>query len=391
MAEPGPVPARGDRCPADSACVVPDLPPRGALRLTDVLGACVAALDPALPGAREEARARLGIGPAPQVLVLLVDGLGWVPLEARLGHAPVLRSHREDTTVVHTVVPSTTAAAITSFATGRLPGATRMVGYSVRAGGDTMKLLAFAEGVDPVLWQPCDTTFERLARVGVESAVVSPAAFAGSGLTRAALRGARHVGASGWDQRIRAALRELRAGTPLVYLYWSDIDHTGHHHGVGSEEWTNALEEFDAGLRMLLAGLPEGVRAVLTADHGMVDTSPEWLLDLATRPDLDEGVAAIAGEARCVHVHARAGRGPEVLQRWRDVLADVAWVWRPGEMAEVLGEGPGSAVVGDALVLMRGHHGVVDSRVQSAGSIAQVGVHGSLTSDEMLVPVMRLA
>lgn len=387
----GPVPAAGHRCPADSDVAVPDLPPQGALRLTDVLGACVAALDPDLPGARDAAREALAIEPAEQVLVLLVDGLGWVPLEARLGHAPVLRAHREATTVVHTVAPSTTAAAITAFATGRLPGATRMVGYSVFAEGGTMNLLAFAEGVDPVLWQPCDTTFEVLARAGVTSAVVSPSAFAGSGLTRAALRGARHVGATGWEQRIRAALHELRAGTRVVYLYWSDIDHAGHHHGVGSEEWTAALEEFDAGLRLLLAGLPRGVRAVLTADHGMVDTSPDQLIDLAEHPELDEGLAGIGGEARCVHVHAREGAAAGVLERWRDVLAERAWVWGPEDMADVLGEGPGSAVVGDALVFMRGHRGIVDSRVQSAGSISQVGIHGSLTSDEMLVPVMRLA
>lgn len=391
MIATGPADPPGQRCAADSDTAVPDLPPAGALRLSDVLGACVAALDPELPGAREAARERLCIEAGGQVLVILTDGLGWVPLEARLGHAPVLRSHQGSTSVIHTVAPSTTAAAITSFATGRLPGATRMVGYSVWGPEGPMNLLAFAEGVDPLGWQPCDTTFETLARAGVASAVVSPSAFAGSGLTRAALRGARHVGASGWDQRIRAALRELRSGTPLVYLYWSDIDHVGHHHGVGSQEWTAALEEFDAGLRTLLAGVGRGVRVVLTADHGMVDTSPGQLLDLAERADLDEGVAGIAGEARCVHVHAREGQGARVIARWREVLDGQAWIWGPEEMAEVIGEGPGAAVVGDALVFMRGHRGVVDSRVQSAGSIAQVGVHGSLTSDEMLIPVVRLA
>jgi len=387
---------------AEGALAGARLPAPGDLRLTEVLGACVAAIDPTLPGALDEGvPASLGLptGEARQVLVILVDGLGLVPLESRLGHAPVLRAHRGDIRAAHTVAPSTTAAAITAFATGRRPGATRMVGYSVlRDGGagtghgpDVMNLLAFAEGVDPVQWQPCDTAFERLAQAGVASCVISPPTFAGSGLTRAALRGARHVGATSWSERMGAALRELQAGTPLVYLYWSDIDHAGHHHGVGSEEWTAALEEFDAGLRLLLAGLPHGVRAVLTADHGMVDTSPDRLIDLAEHPELDEGLAGIGGEARCVHVHALEGAAARVLGRWRDVLGERAWVWGPEDMAEVLGEGPGAAVVGDALVFMRGHRGIVDSRVQSAGSISQVGIHGSLTSDEMLVPVMRLA
>lgn len=264
-----------------------------------------------------------------------------------------------------------------------------MVGYSVLGESGVMNLLAFAPGVDPQLWQAMPTHFEQLAQVGVESAVVSPSGFAGSGLTRAALRGARHAGALGWEDRVRVAVEELRAGTPLVYLYWSGIDHEGHIHGVASQEWEHALEEFDAGLAILERTLPPGVAAVLTADHGMVDTAPELLIDLATTPALDEHVAAIAGEARAVHVHATDSSA--MIERWSDVLADQAWVVAREDLADYLGEGPGLDLVGDAMVFMKGRAGIVDSRVQSQRSIAQMGLHGSLTSDEMLIPVMVIA
>ena len=88
-----------------------------------------------------------------------------------------------------------------------------------------MNLLAMEGGPAPTEWQPTPTYFERLAAADVSSAVISPARFAGSGLTGAALRGARHVPAESLSDRVSAALRELRAGTPLVYLYWSEIDH----------------------------------------------------------------------------------------------------------------------------------------------------------------------
>lgn len=400
----GPVEPAGARVAADeggaalvggwevgAGATSPDLAPAGAPRLTDVLPACIAALDPGLPGADPAAARLLGVDPAPQVLLVLVDGLGWVPLSDHLAHAPTLRCHRSSTAVVHTVVPSTTAAAITSLGTGRPPGRTRMAGYSVLGPSGVMNLLAFAPGVDPEQWQPCPTLFEGLGAAGVDSVVVSPATFAGSGLTRAALRGARHVGALSWEDRIGAAVAELRSGTPLVYLYWSDIDHRGHAHGVDSREWVVGLEEFDAGLRDLLDRLPHGVRAVLTADHGMVDTSPELLLDLAARPDLDEGVAAIAGETRAVHLHAQGGQAERVVARWRDVLGEDAWVYDRSQTPDLLGGEAGAEVVGDAAVFLRGRRGIVDSRVQGAGSISLVGVHGSLTSDEMLVPVTVLA
>lgn len=366
------------------------LPEADSARLTQVLGACIAALDPRLPGADPAAAGVFDCEATDQVLVIFVDGLGYIPLNRRIGHAPVLRAHRDSTRVAHTVIPSTTAAGITAFGTGCMPGQTRMVGYSVAHGDGVMNLLAFEDGVNPEHWQPCSTLFERLAQVGIDTAVISPPQFANSGLTRAALRGSRHVGAVSLEARIDAAVKELRSGTPLVYFYWSEIDHAGHVNGVESAEWTAALEEFDAGLRALLARIPRKVRTVLTADHGMIDVSSQTLFDCAAHPELAQGVRIIAGETRSLHVHAQPGEAQAVRQRWADVLGERAWVMSPQEASRYLGEGPGCDLIGDAIVFMADRYGVVDSRIQSPGAIGLVGVHGSLTEDEMLIPVIRL-
>ncbi|WP_022867929.1 alkaline phosphatase family protein [Schaalia vaccimaxillae] len=369
-----------------------DLPTADEPLLTDVLGASLAALDPALPGADDGAREALGIASdAEQLLVILADGLGYYGMADHFGHAPTLRSMRNDIRSIHTVVPSTTAAAITAFGTGAFPGATRMVGYSVLHNYSVMNLLAFEGGPAVEDWQSVKTRFELLAEVGVESAVVSPSSFAGSGLTRAALRGSRHVGAFSWEERCAAALGELRKGTRVVYLYWSDIDHAGHGHGIGSPQWVAALEDFDRGLGSLLRRLPAGVRCVLTADHGMVNVERSDLADLAAQPGLGAGVVAIAGETRAVHVHAELDEEDAVIERWRNELGDRAWILVGDEIAAVIGTGPGVEVVGTALVLMRERFGVVDSRTQSFQSIAMPGVHGSLTPEEMRIPVLQLA
>ena len=49
---------------------------------------------------------------------------------------------RADIRSIHTIVPSTTSAAITAFGTGARPGATNMVGFSVAYGDGVMNLLA---------------------------------------------------------------------------------------------------------------------------------------------------------------------------------------------------------------------------------------------------------
>ena len=369
-----------------------DLPRVGDPLITDVVAGGLATIDPALPGASAQAAASLGMETgAHQLLLILVDGLGYELIEEYVGHTPTLRRVRGDVRSIHTVVPSTTAAAITAFGTGERPGATNMVGFSVAYRGTVMNLLAMEGGPAPSEWQPVPTYFERLAAADVASAVVSPARFAGSGLTGAALRGARHVPAETLDERVSAALRELRAGTPVVYLYWSEIDHAGHGSGVGSDSWIANLEEFDAGLARLLRSLPAGVRTVMTADHGMINVDASQIVDVASTPALREGVRIVAGETRAVHVHADAGRADEVEARWRDVLGESAWIVSGEAISALIGAGDGAAVIGDFLVLARGRSGVVDSRTQSASAIAMPGVHGSLTSTEMRIPVVVLS
>ena len=369
-----------------------DLPRVGDPLITDVVAGGLASIDPALPGASAQAAASLGMETgAHQLLLILVDGLGYELIEEYVGHTPTLRRVRGDVRSIHTVVPSTTAAAITAFGTGERPGATNMVGFSVAYGGTVMNLLAMEGGPAPSEWQPVPTYFERLAAADVASAVVSPARFAGSGLTGAALRGARHVPAETLDERVSAALRELRAGTPVVYLYWSEIDHAGHGSGVGSDSWIAHLEEFDAGLARLLRSLPAGVRTVMTADHEMLNVDASQIVDVASTPALREGVRVVAGETRAVHVHADAGRADEVEARWRDVLGESAWIVSGEAISALIGAGEGAALIGDFLVLARGRGGVVDSRTQSASAIAMPGVHGSLTSTEMRIPVVVLS
>ena len=329
-----------------------DLPGAGDPCITDIIPAALAAIDPSLPGACQQAASSLGVeAGARQVLLILVDGFGYELMMDHMGHTPTLRRLRSDIRSIHTIVPSTTSAAITAFGTGARPGATNMVGFSVAYGSGVMNLLAMEGGPAPTEWQPADTL----------------------------------------EQRVNAALRELRAGTPVVYLYWSEIDHCGHSHGVASDAWIGQIEQFDAGLSMLLRGLPRGVRAVLTADHGMINVDPAAIVDVASTPALRDGVRIVAGETRAAHVHAQEGRAEEVAARWRETLGESAWVLTRDQMPALIGPGDGAATIGDLLVLSRGRAGVVDSRTQSASAIAMPGIHGSVTPTEMRIPVITLA
>lgn len=385
---------------------------------------------------------QLGDAQAPIVMVL-VDGLGWQMLHERAGHTPNLRRLLADSDYLHTCAPSTTAAALTTLATGVYPGAHAMVGYAVRdpllrghlgAGhvpgpGDVFDLITFKNSShDPLTWQSVPTLIERAnakanAGCGPQLGAVSigRSKFAGSGLSLAAWRGFKHIGVDALDQRPYQAYRAIKEGAKLVYLYVGELDHAGHNHGWHSDKWLEALEALDAMVGQLFRRLPAGTRIVLTADHGMVDTDRHHRIDLAKEKELAKDVVAVAGESRFLQLYvpddvasAPAAGSPglgvagprgdggvvensgreklaqSVAKRWAEFLGDRA-IWVGTDPSPLMGAlSPGArAAVGDILVALNDNWTVVDSRVQSFHATQLIGVHGSLTPVELEVPLIK--
>lgn len=364
---------------------------------------------------------QLGDAQAPIVMVL-VDGLGWQMLRERAGHTPNLRRLLADSDYLHTCAPSTTAAALTTLATGVYPGAHAMVGYAVRdpllrghlgAGhvpgpGDVFDLITFKNSShDPLTWQSVPTLIERAnakanAGCGPQLGVVSigRSKFAGSGLSLAAWRGFKHIGVDALDQRPYQAYRAIKEGAKLVYLYVGELDHAGHNHGWHSDKWLEALEALDAMVGQLFRRLPAGTRIVLTADHGMVDTDRHHRIDLAKEKELAKDVVAVAGESRFLQLYVpddvavenneRKELAQSVAKRWAEFLGDRA-IWVGTDPSPLMGPlSPGArAAVGDVLVALNDNWTVVDSRVQSFHATQLIGVHGSLTPVELEVPLIK--
>lgn len=363
------------------------LPGRGSVRT--VLAAAMDAAELERTAAEPWAtwRDELAFPRARRACVVLIDGLGHTQLTERSGHFPFLRGLLPDGAVLDTVVPSTTAAAITSIGTAATPGQTGMLGYTVRdpGSGQLMNMIRWDQDFMPVeVWQRRATLAQQLA-APQRFVNVGPARFAGSGLNRAAFRGARDVSAETLRDRVDATVAQLAGSADVVYLYWGEVDHVGHVAGWGSWQWGEEATRTDRELARLAAALPRDTLLIVTADHGMVDVAER--IDAAVEPELARGVDLISGEPRASHLHTN---DEGVLERWREFLGDRAWVVPRVEALPLYGElDPRfERVVGDVVVFARGRTVVVDSRTQTPASMALVGVHGSLTGAEMRVPVL---
>jgi len=339
----------------------------------------------------------LDLVPARRSVVVLIDGLGFELLRQRSGHAPFLRGMLPEAHRLCAGFPSTTATSMGTFGTGLPPGAHGLVGYEVLVPGEDRLLneLSWENGPDPRRWQPIQTVFERADAAGVEVTRIGAGFFDGSGLTNAALRGGRFTAAQTLDARVDSALAAVRASKrALVYLYWGELDKVGHVRGCQSLEWGEELELIDRSMARLVASLPSDTSVFVTADHGMVDAPHELRIDLAQDPELARGVRHVGGEFRSLQLYCERGATDDVLASWRERLGGRAWVLSRDEAVAQGLFGTVSARVlpriGDVIAAMRDNFAIVDSRTARPQLLALLGLHGSLTPEEVAIPLIQV-
>lgn len=321
----------------------------------------------------------------------LIDGLGATLLREHLAQAPTLAGARG--ACIDTVFPTTTPVALASLGMGELPGTHGFVGASFRLPetGHVLAPLTWGGEPSPMAVQPEPTMFERLADAGVQVRTVSAGAYAQSGLTRAVLRGPAYVPAEGVDGRLDALAAMPWGATPsLTYIYWPDLDRTGHEHGVGSPQWLAVLREADRLVRGIVERLPADAALIVTADHGMVNCPVDERIVIDDEPDLLADVELVAGEPRARHLYVRAGGVDDVARRWRDRLGELVTVYTREELADsgLIGavEDFAAERLGDVVAVCEGAASLassVDPRVS-----ALLGQHGALTREEQSVPAV---
>ncbi len=339
----------------------------------------------------------LSLPQAPAYVVLLIDGLGHELLAEHRVQAPYLHSLLGDPVndgpPATCGVPSTTATSLTSLGTALTPGQHGLVGFTSRVPetGALLNSLFWDQPVDPLEWQPNATAFARLEAVGVHTSVVSKREFEGSGLTRCGQRGAAYVGADEVGERIAGAVAGASARPSLTYVYDGDLDWHGHRAGVDSQRWRSQLRDIDEDAQELREALPEEVRLLVVADHGMVDSTPQTHLDIDDHPPLREGVTLLGGEARFRHVYCRGGAVRDVAATWREVLGDRATVLTRDEAIERGWFGSVDPQVrlrlGDVVAAAHDSWALMSSR-DFTYEMTLIGLHGSLTPREMQIPIL---
>ena len=171
---------------------------------------------------------------ASQIVLLVIDGLGAEQLRQRAHLAPILTG--ADGGSITSVAPSTTACALTTLVTGRVPAEHGVVGYRVALDGEVFNVLQWSlRGKDARMMVPAHQFQPFASFPGARSPVpvVTRYDYGPTGFTAA------HLGAvelHRWHTQagLVTSVRQLtEAGAPFVYAYYEGIDKSPTPRGSG--------------------------------------------------------------------------------------------------------------------------------------------------------------
>lgn len=353
----------------------------------DYNGACVSNVVPALLE-----HSLLGQGWIPdyaldarQVVLLVIDGLGWNQLCARQALAPCLAASVGGP--ITTVAPTTTAAALTSITTGTPPGEHGIVGYRIRTGGETLNALRWVTEHGDARERVLPSEMQAVSPFGSRNPVViTKSEFARSGFTQAHLSQTRFHGYSTIATLVHEIQSAVAAGERFVYAYYDGLDRVGHErgHGAAFDAEFAFVDRLVAEIRDLLA---DDVAVVVTADHGQVPTGDN-VVPIAS--EVMRYTQALSGEARFVWLHAKPGAEAQLLEASQLAHEAHAWVLTVDEVLDraILGprvSPPARERLGSVALVAKSTVALVDP---AAPPSILIGRHGSLTADELYVPLL---
>lgn len=329
--------------------------------------------------------------------VIMVDGLGAHNIRERSGHAPLISSQLKKDGAISCGFPSTTVTSLSSFSTGLSAGQHGMVGYSI-VDPDTSQAMNLLSGIKTVAeaqyWQPKRTVAELASEGGFSCIVIGPAEYENSGFSNATMRGAKYRSAKSIQDRFSLAEKLLAEGSgQLIYLYVPELDQRAHAYGSLSSEWSNQLEDLESALRELIRTTRNECGILLTADHGIVDVPKDrhlYLDEMEIR-----GLTSVGGDPRVLFLYFDSVPIESVRIQIQQHVGKNAYVATREELLQAgwFGEAEDFAIrrMPQLFVIAVSRVALYHRDFAKPKSLEMVGQHGSVSSEELSVPLLRYA
>ncbi len=183
-----------------------------------------------------------------------------------------------------------------------------------------------------------------------------------------------------------------------VFAYWDRFDAKSHKFGFSSNEVLKHFKQIDNKFRKLQKAL-EGTNTllVITADHGQMETSKKYLIDLKKHKKLLDCLAVpLSGEPRFAYCYVRPFKTRQFEQYVRNKLAHACQAYKSSELFQrklfgLFKPHPKFLErIGDYVLVMKKEYIIKDYLEGEDPNYFQLGNHGGLSANEMYVPLIKI-
>lgn len=322
------------------------------------------------------------------VIVILLDGMGKAIIERHLKTEGSFRSHLAG--IYSSTFCSTTVAATTSVMSGLQPCEHAWLGwdcYYPQVGENITVFLNKIQGTEKpaaaynVAWTltPYENVTDKIKKAGKDAYMVAPFLDSGIDSFEKICQHIKNICKS------KAGAAGTSDSPRYIYAYWNQPDGLLHTYGCGSKEAHECIVSLEQQVAELAAELEDSL-IVVTADHGHIDTDyvyiqdyPELFNCLVRKPSL---------EPRVLNLFIKDGKKDFFEKEFNRLFGEKFILMPVEEMIakNLMGTGKHHsmfrAMLGDYIAIATS-----DLSIYANGQ-KFVSLHGSLTPDEMEIPLI---
>lgn len=357
-----------------------------------------------------------------KVILFLIDGFGYKQWLKYAEKFEFLKRFTENGVVapVTTVFPSTTAATLTTIHSGLTPQEHGLPEWWVYFDeldkiivtlpftpiGEKGRDKLLDSGVNPKILFVGKTIYEVLAESEIPSFTFIRDTYAGSAYSKTVHKGSETISfVNSSDLLVNLRKKITETLTPAYfYVYWDAIDSIAHTYGPHTEQYLAELNGFfyllqEEFVQKLEKGFADIISILITADHGQVNVDPKQTIYLNQYSEVVDNFQIGPsgnkilpwGSVRDVFLAVKSEKLNEVFEFLTKILQGKATVMKIEKALEEGLFGKGNlhkkfrSRVGNILILPHGNSTVWYEHFKDE-KFSLLGMHGGLSSDEMLIP-----
>lgn len=340
------------------------------------------------------------------VILIVLDGLGYDFLK-KYGKKSFL--HKKLKGKLTSVFPSTTASAITTFNTGLAPQEHALTGWFVFL-EELKEVVAILPLVPRGKEKPIKIDTRKTEEIynfksfyedlKIPSYTITHKNYINSPYNKAIAKGSKRVPCKSLPS-LFAQMRKIILKNPkrkYVYAYWGGLDSVCHRKGTDSSKALKHFLELDKRIKSLNDFLKDkNAVVIITSDHGQINTrEKKEIIKLENHPELKNCLEGpLSGEPRVAYCNVKKSKTRQFENYIKNNFGKICWLYKSSELIKKNFFGLGkphkkiASRIGNYVLIMKDNHIIGDS-VPGEKDKNFIGNHGSVSSEEMYVPLIVL-